>query len=35
MLPGGSQVKCWKCEMKVKNVGDKVGKVDGEKSYFI
>lgn len=24
MLPKGSQVKCWDCEMVTKNVGDKV-----------
>lgn len=24
MLPKGSQIKCWECNMKVKNIGDRV-----------
>ncbi len=35
ILPDGSQVKCWECEMKVLHVGDKVGKLDGAKSYIV
>ena len=35
ILPKGSQVKCWKCEMKTIDVGHKVGKLDGEKNYVV
>ena len=35
ILPDGSQLKCWKCEMKVLNIGSKVGKIDGEKDYIV
>lgn len=35
ILPDGSQVKCWKCEMKIIDVGKKVGKLDGEKDYIV
>ena len=35
ILPKGSQVKCWKCEMRHLDVGDKVGKLNGYKDYIV
>lgn len=34
-LPDGSQVKCWKCENKLIDIGKKVGKLLGEKNYMV
>lgn len=34
-LPKGSQVKCWKCENKLIDIGKKVGKLQGEKNYIV
>ena len=35
ILPGGQQVKCWWCDMRKVNIGDKVLPVRGLESYSI
>ena len=35
ILPNGSQLKCWKCEMKKLTVGSRVGKLQGKRSYIV
>lgn len=34
-LPGGQQVKCWWCDMRLVKIGDAVPELDCERSYSI